>query len=92
MSMSLRDGLDIAYEQGDMAYRGLMTRALTSYSTRYPTFREHILPVGHHCARILRPSGRLLSGFMNPLLLFDHDDLDRGGPMCDFAALCRYST
>ena len=31
---------------------------------------------------MLRPGERLLSGFMNPdFYLFDHDDLDRGGPV-----------
>ena len=82
--MALRDGLDIAYEQGDMADLSRFDDESFDLIFRpVPNvFSEHILPVWHHCARILRPSGRLLSGFMNPdFYLFDHDDLDRGGPM-----------
>jgi len=79
-----RDGLDIAYEQGDMA--DLSRFDDESFDLIFHpvsnVFSEHILPVWQHCARILRPGGRLLSGFMNPdFYLFDHDDLDRGGPM-----------
>ena len=82
--VALRDGLDIAYEQGDMA--DLSRFDDESFDLIFHpvsnVFSEHILPVWQHCARILRPGGRLLSGFMNPdFYLFDHDDLDRGGPM-----------
>ena len=82
--VALRDGLDIAYEQGDMADLSRFddeSFALIFHPVSN-VFSEHILPVWQHCARILRPGGRLLSGFMNPdFYLFDHDDLDRGGPM-----------
>ena len=79
-----RDGLDIAYEQGDMA--DLSRFDDESFDLIFHpvsnVFSEHILPVWQHCARILRPGGRLLSGFMNPdFYLFDRDDFDRGGPM-----------
>ena len=79
-----RDGLDIAYEQGDMtdlsrfAEKGfdLIFRPVSC------VFSEHVLPVWQHFARILRPGGRLLSGFINPdFFLFDHDNLDQGGPI-----------
>jgi len=45
-------------------------------------FAQHILPVWQECASVLKPGGRLLTGFMNPdYFLFDHDDLDAGGPL-----------
>ena len=45
-------------------------------------FSEAILPVWQHCARILKPGGRLLSGFMNPdFFMFNHDDIDQGGAL-----------
>ena len=82
--VALRDGLDIAYEQGDMA--DLSRFDDESFDLIFHpvsnVFSEHILPVWQQFARILRPGGRLLSGFMNPdFYLFDHDDLDRGGPI-----------
>jgi SAM-dependent methyltransferase len=81
---TLRHALDIAYEQGDMA--DLSRFDDESFDLIFHpvsnVFSEHILPVWQHCARILRPGERLLSGFMNPdFYLFDHDDLDRGGPV-----------
>ena len=40
--VALRDGLDIAYERAIwQIYRGLMTRPLTSYFTRYPTSSQN---------------------------------------------------
>ena len=42
-------------------------------------FCSDIQPVWHHCARILKPGGRLLSGFMNPdFYLFDHEAIEQG--------------
>lgn len=36
--------------------------------------------VWRECARVLRPDGRLLAGFMNPAFcLFDHDEATRSG-------------
>ena len=79
-----RHGLDIACEQGDMADLSRFTDECFDliFDPISNVFSEHILPVWQHCARILRPGGRLLSGFMNPdFFLFDHDDLDQGGPI-----------
>ena len=79
-----REGLNIALEQGDMAdlsrfddeHFDLIFHPVSN------VFSEHILPVWQHCARILKPGGRLLSGFMNPdFFLFDHEDIDKGGPL-----------
>ncbi len=42
-------------------------------------FAPDILPVWLECARVLKPGGRLLSGFMNPcFFLFDHDAIEAG--------------
>jgi SAM-dependent methyltransferase len=79
-----REGLDIAFEQGDMADLSRFQDE-TFDLVFHPVsnvFSEHILPVWQHCARILKPGGRLLSGFMNPdFFMFDHEDIDRGGPL-----------
>ena len=79
-----RDNLSISYEQGDMA--DLSRFDDESFDLIFHpvsnVFSETILPVWRHCARVLRPGGRLLSGFMNPdFFLFDHEAIDRGGPM-----------
>ena len=79
-----REGLFMSYEQGDMA--DLSRFDDQSFDLIFHpvsnVFSQHILPVWQHCARILKPGGRLLSGFMNPdFFLFDHEDIDHGGPL-----------
>ena len=79
-----RENLPIQYEQGDMA--DLSRFEDESFDLIFHpvsnVFSQHILPVWRHCARVLRPGGRLLSGFMNPnFFMFDHDVVDSGGPM-----------
>jgi SAM-dependent methyltransferase len=79
-----RENLNIQYEQGDMA--DLSRFEDESFDLIFQpvsnVFSQHILPVWQHCARVLRPGGRLLSGFMNPdFFMFDHDVVDNGGPM-----------
>lgn len=79
-----RDGLDIVYEQGDMADLSRFSDASFDliFHPVANVFCADILPVWQHCARILRPGGRLLSGFMNPdFYLFDHDAIEQGGPL-----------
>lgn len=79
-----REGLEIALEQGDMANLSCFDDE-TFDLIFHPVsniFSENILPVWQHCARILKPGGRLLSGFMNPdFFIFDHQDIDEGGPL-----------
>lgn len=79
-----RENLPIQYEQGDMA--DLSRFEDESFDLIFHpvsnVFSQHILPVWRHCARVLRPGGRLLSGFMNPdFFMFDHEVVDNGGPM-----------
>jgi ubiquinone/menaquinone biosynthesis C-methylase UbiE len=79
-----RENLNIQYEQGDMA--DLSRFEDESFDLIFHpvsnVFSQHILSVWQHCARVLRPGGRLLSGFMNPdFFMFDHDVVDNGGPM-----------
>lgn len=79
-----RDGLDIVYEHGDMA--DLSRFGDASFDLIFHpianVFCANILPVWQHCARILRPGGRLLSGFMNPdFSLFDHHAIEQGEPL-----------
>lgn len=76
-----REGLTIRTVQGDMrdlsafddASFGLIFHPISN------VFVHEIRPVWHECARVLRPGGVLLAGFMNPFVyLFDTLKLDRG--------------
>jgi SAM-dependent methyltransferase len=76
-----RDGLEIALEQGDM--RDLSRFADASFDLIFHPvsnlFVPEVRPVWRECARVLRPGGRLLAGFCNPLMfLFDAEALERG--------------
>ncbi|UUO08315.1 class I SAM-dependent methyltransferase [Blastopirellula sp. J2-11] len=72
-----REGLEIRLEQGDMA--DLSRFADASFDLIFHpcsnVFVRDIRPVWRECARVLRPGGRLLAGFMNPsYFLFDHEE------------------
>jgi SAM-dependent methyltransferase len=76
-----REGLAIRLEQGDM--RDLSRFADGSFDLVFHpasnVFVPDIAPVWRECFRVLRPGGRLLSGFVQPALyLFDGDEMDRG--------------
>ena len=63
-----RDGLNIVYEQGDMADLSRFSEAsfdLVFHPVAH-IFCADTLPVWQYCARILRPGVLLLSGFMSP--------------------------
>ena len=79
-----RDGLDIRIEQGDMADLSRFEDAGFDliFHPVSNVFARDIVPVWRECHRVLGKSGRLLAGFMNPdFFLFDHEDIDRGGPL-----------
>ncbi|MEQ8484983.1 MAG: class I SAM-dependent methyltransferase [Pseudomonadales bacterium] len=79
-----RDGLALRTVRGDMA--DLAAFADAGFDLIFHpvsnVFAADVRPVWRECHRVLRPGGRLLAGFMNPAYyLFDHDDLDAGGPL-----------
>lgn len=70
-----RHGLEVHPVQGDMA--DLSDFENESYDLIFHpvsnVFAAAVRPVWKECARVLRPGGRLLSGFINPcFFLFDH--------------------
>ena len=79
-----RDGLDIRLVRGDMT-------DLSSFEPGdfdlifHPNanlFVNDVRTVWVECYRVLKPTGRLLAGLMNPdFFLFDHDALDAGEPL-----------
>jgi len=76
-----RDGLELHLEQGDM--RDLSRFADGSFDLVFHPASNAFVPdvrsVWRECFRVLRPGGRLLSGFCNPaLFLFDEEDVDHG--------------
>jgi len=79
-----REGLDLAIRRGDMA--DLSCFADHSFELVFHpvsnVFARDPRPVWRECHRVLAPGGRLLAGFMNPdFFLFDHEDIERGGPL-----------
>ncbi|MCR9277936.1 MAG: class I SAM-dependent methyltransferase [Pseudomonadaceae bacterium] len=79
-----REGLKIATERGDMANLSVFADASFDVIV-HPVanvFAANLAPVWQECARVLRPGGRLLSGFMNPdFYLFDHEAIEDGAPL-----------
>lgn len=77
-----REGLLLRTVQGDMADLSVFPDA-TFDLIFHPVancFVPDLKPVWRECARVLKPGGRLLAGFMNPAFyLFDHDDAVRTG-------------
>lgn len=79
--VAARDGLSIRTVLGDM--RDLSAFADESFDLVFHPvsnlFCPDIEPVWLECARVLRPGGTLLAGFMNPdLYLFDREAEERG--------------
>ncbi len=77
-----REGLEIRYEQGDMADLSRFGDASFDlvFNPVSNVFVESVNAVWRECFRLLVPGGRLLTGFMNPdFYLFDHDALEQGG-------------
>lgn len=76
-----REGLTIRTVRGDM--RDLGAFPDESFDLVFHpvsnVFVEDVRPVWREAARVLRPGGELLAGFINPLyFLFDDDELNRG--------------
>lgn len=83
-AVARRDGLDLAIQRGDMA--DLSCFADHSFDLVFHpisnVFAADPRPVWRECHRVLAPGGRLLAGFMNPAYyLFDHEGIERGGPL-----------
>ncbi len=99
-SVAEREGLDIRLVEGDM--RDLSCFADASFDLIFHPisncFVPKIRPVWSECARVLRPGGALLAGFVNPVVYtFDPDMEDRGvlrvrypQPYSDFNALPKH--
>ncbi len=75
-----RDNLDLTTVQGDMVDLSPFDDASFDliFHPVSNVFSERIRPVWNECARVLKDGGRLLSGFMNPMIfLFDHEDVEK---------------
>ena len=82
--VAVRDGLDLRTMQGDM--RDLSMFADASFDLIFNpvsnVFCPELRPVWRECARVLRPGGALLVGFMNPdLYIFDTALMDKTGEL-----------
>ncbi len=79
-----REGLTIKTERGDMANLSVFADASFDVIVHPVSnvFAANLAPIWQECARVLRPGGRLLSGFMNPdFYLFDHEAIEDGAPL-----------
>ncbi|NNE93920.1 MAG: class I SAM-dependent methyltransferase [Verrucomicrobiales bacterium] len=79
-----KNGLEIETIQGNMA--DLSAFADESFDLIFNpvsnVFAENLEPVWRECARVLRPGGRLLCGFLNPAFyLFDHELAEETGEL-----------
>ncbi|GAB5559741.1 MAG: class I SAM-dependent methyltransferase [Synoicihabitans sp.] len=77
-----REGLDVRIVQGDMA--NLSAFEDKSFDLIFHpvanVFVPDLTPVWQECARVLRPGGRLLAGYMNPAFFwFDHETCEQTG-------------
>lgn len=77
-----REGLEVRIVQGDMADLSVLADASFDliFHAVSNVFVPDLNPVWKECARVLRPGGRLLAGFMNPASFwFDHDEAEKTG-------------
>lgn len=79
-----REGLAVRLERGDMA--DLSRFPDESFDLIFHpvsnVFAPDVKPEWRECARVLRPGGRLLAGFMNPTYYwFDHDAAEKSGQL-----------
>jgi len=79
-----RHGLDVEVYQGDMADLSAFDDVSFDlvFNPVSNVFAENLDPIWAGCARVLRPGGHLLCGFMNPaFFLFDHRIAEETGEM-----------
>ncbi|MEZ4388820.1 MAG: class I SAM-dependent methyltransferase [Candidatus Krumholzibacteriia bacterium] len=76
-----RDGLALSCLQGDMSALPFDDACFDLvFNPVSVCFVPEVRVVWRECARVLRPGGRLLSGFLNPAFyLFDADEADQNG-------------
>jgi len=77
-----REGLNVRVVQGDMADLSVFSDASFDliFHPVANVFVPDLNPVWQECARVLRPGGRLLAGYMNPAFFwFDHDACEKSG-------------
>lgn len=80
--MAVREGLDLRTLRMDMAELGALREAAFDliFHPVSNVFVPQLPPVWRGCARVLRPGGALLAGFMQPaFFLFDHEEAERTG-------------
>jgi len=79
-----REGLELTCMQGDMADLGALPDDSFDivFNPVSTVFVPDLEPVWTECRRVLKAGGRLMTGFMNPdFFLFDHEAIDKGGPL-----------
>ncbi|MCC6415247.1 MAG: class I SAM-dependent methyltransferase, partial [Opitutaceae bacterium] len=79
-----REGLAVRIVQGDMADLSAFVDASFDliFHPVSNVFVPDVNPVWRECARVLKPGGRLLAGFMNPAhFWFDHDEAEQTGQL-----------
>ena len=77
-----REGLDVRIVQGDMADLSVFDDASFDliFHPVANVFAPDLTPIWQECARVLKPGGRLLTGFMNPTFFwFDHEACEKSG-------------
>lgn len=83
-AVAAREGLPLVVERGDMADLSRFPEASFDlvFHPVSNVFAADPSAVWRECHRVLAAEGRLLAGFMNPAyFLFDHEDIERGGPL-----------
>lgn len=81
-AVAAREALDLRTLRADMADLGALEASEFDlvFHPVSNVFVPDLQPVWAGCARVLRPDGVLLAGFMNPaFFLFDHDEAERTG-------------
>lgn len=82
--VAARDNLDLITIQGDMADLSQFSNQQFDliFNPASNLFVPDLRPVWQECSRVLKPGGKLLSGFMNPCyFLFDHYAAEEAGEL-----------